>query len=191
MTTKRVQARRAEAAELRKFFGGKWSSKRLVHVCPAGCCGAVAKADREISVRRAVELARLIVTPAMTLPAMNKYTKVDPVVRQVCLLASFRGLLRKVLALKVGKPMPEDSVSDSGVSGDAAVGAPSGRNCPHAEGWSHEIAQGFSLCLQEVDNMETIDLVGNMFTDHVGPLQTLQIWNMEESFASRRPLFHL
>ena len=119
---KRVQARRAEAAKLRKFFCWKWSSKRLVHVCPAGCCGAVAKADREISVRRAVELARFVVIPAMTLPAMNKYTKVDPVVRKVCLMAPFRGLFRKVLALKVG-PVPEHSASDSGVSGDAAVGA--------------------------------------------------------------------
>ena len=121
---KRVRDRRAQAAKLRKFFAGKWSSKRLVHACPAGCCGAAAKADREISVRRAVEFASLIVTPAMTLPATNKYTKVDPVVRQVCLMASFRGLLCKVLALKVGRPVPERSVSDSGVSGDAAVGAP-------------------------------------------------------------------
>ena len=108
---------------MRKFFGGKWSSKRLVHVCPAGCCGAVAKADRETSVRRAVELAQQIITPDMTLPAMNKYTKLDPTMRQLCLMAAFHGLLRKALALKVGRPLPEHSVSDSGVSSDAAVGA--------------------------------------------------------------------
>ena len=121
---KRVQKRRSEAAELLKFFAGKWSSKRLVHICPAGCCGAVAKADRELSVLRAVKLARFIVTPAMSPPAMNKYTKVDPVVRQLSLMAGFRGLLRKVLALKVGRPVPQCSVSDSGISSDAAVGAP-------------------------------------------------------------------
>ena len=114
--------RRQEAEDLLTFFSGRWGShERLVHICSPGCC-----ADRSASVVRAQKLAKLIVSPSITPPAMNKYTKVDPVVRQICLLSNLFGLFRRALAEKVGSGRRRvgDGDNESDMSQDACVGAP-------------------------------------------------------------------
>ena len=61
-----------------------------------GPCG-----DREASVRKGQALARRLLTPVITSPAANKYTRVDPCIRQSVLIACFYGLLRKALGKKL------------------------------------------------------------------------------------------
>ena len=74
---------------------------------------------------RGQKLAKLIVSPSITPPAMNKYTKVDPVVRQLCLLSNFFGLFRRALSGKVGSgKRGGDGDNESDMSQDACVGAP-------------------------------------------------------------------
>ena len=75
-------------------------------MCPPGCCGdrgVGACADRAVSVQKATDLARLITDAHMGVPALNNYTKVDPVLRKLCLLVNFFGLMPRAVAAKIGR----------------------------------------------------------------------------------------
>ena len=97
-----VLKRRQEANQLLEFFKVPWNG-RLVHVSPAGCCGELPAANRERSVLRAIELAQLIMSPSISLPAANKYTKVDPVIKKLCLVVNFFGLMRCMVGQRIDK----------------------------------------------------------------------------------------
>ena len=115
--------RREEAEEILFFFSAS-NGRVLRHACPPGCCvpgSTVPVADRGASVARAFGLVKRFVAPCISEPAANKYTKVDPVMRRLALAANFFGLLRRALARQFG----DDGGSQSDISVDAAIGAPS------------------------------------------------------------------
>ena len=76
---------------------------RLVHLCPAGCCGEVACADREKSIARAFDLYERVALTMITVPASNKWTSMDRNLRKEALLLSLWGITRRAMqrALKV------------------------------------------------------------------------------------------
>jgi hypothetical protein len=115
--------RQREADEVFAFFRPPWG-KRLVHPCPAGCCGLAPAANREKTLDRCVELISRVVLPAVSTPAMNKYTKVEPVVTKVTLMASFGTVLRKVILHKLGRVDDRADGHASDVSEDALLGIP-------------------------------------------------------------------
>ena len=84
----------------------------MVHVCRGACCPG----GRSDSVLTAFRLLKAIVAPPVSTPAVNKYTKVDPVMRKVALMVSCYGLLRRVVAKKLGREAPrEQDVQDTQV----------------------------------------------------------------------------
>ena len=116
---------RAEVEEILTFFGASCGS-RLRHACPPGCCdpeSVVPAADRGKSVKRAFGLVKRFVSPCLSEPAANKYTKVDPVMRKLALAANFFGLLRRAFARKF-KEEGGAEADHSDISVDAAIGAP-------------------------------------------------------------------
>ena len=110
-----------------RVFPGRWGSNaNFVHVCPPGCCGDGACADRAVSLEKAKNLTRLITDAYMGVPAMNKYTKVDLVLRKLCLLANFFGLMPRAIASQIGRQQQDGAagVSPGVQDAGAAVGAP-------------------------------------------------------------------
>ena len=98
-----VKKKRATASAISAFYNTPWSG-RLAHRCAPGCCAPATQGpcgDREASVKKAKTLARQILSPVIVSPAANKYTKVDPCVRQSALIVCFYGLMRKALAKKL------------------------------------------------------------------------------------------
>ena len=77
-----------QSQEIRSFFPCPWNG-RLIHLCPPGCCGELACADRSLALQKAFGLVTRVVAPSISTPAANKYTKVDPVVRKLALLTIF------------------------------------------------------------------------------------------------------
>ena len=119
-----VERRRKEAKELLDFIP-LWGTSRAQHPCPAGCCGATAAADRSVSLDKACTLAKRIISPSITEPAANKYTKVDPVVRKVALMTNFLGIMRRAVAKRLGRRDASGDVDDAEVVDvDAAIGIP-------------------------------------------------------------------
>ena len=115
--------RRAEIQEILLFFSAS-HGRTLRHACPSGCCvpgSRVPVADRAASVDRAFGLVKRFVAPCISEPAANKYTKVDPGMRALALATNFFGLLRRAFARQFG----DDGGSQSDISVDAAIGAPS------------------------------------------------------------------
>ena len=113
---------RAEVEEILTFFGASCGS-RLRHACPPGCCdpeSVVPAADRGKSVERAFGLVKRFVSPCLSEPAANKYTKVDPVMRKLALAANFFGLLRRAFARKF-KEEGGAEADHSDISVDAAL----------------------------------------------------------------------
>ena len=123
--------RRKEADEVSRFFNVPWS-RGLGHICAAGCCGVHNDgpcASRTKAVEKAKHLARLLLSPPVTEPAANKYTRCDPCVRSVAIIAWFHGLVRKAIGRKL-KRQEESSGHAAGPAGadvvdyDAAIGVP-------------------------------------------------------------------
>ena len=69
-------------AEFCKFFPFGWNRRRPVHPCPAGCCGPTACHSRKTSLKRGLVLMKQVVYKHHTLPAQNKWTKMDPAFSQ-------------------------------------------------------------------------------------------------------------
>ena len=127
-----MKKRRKEADEVCAFFNVPWSSRGLAHICAAGCCGKHNEgpcASRVKAVEKAKRLARLLLSPPVTEPAANKYTKCDPCVRSVAIVAWFHGLVRKAIGRKL-KRQEESTGHAAGPAGadvvdyDAAIGVP-------------------------------------------------------------------
>ena len=59
-------------------------------------------ANKAETIKRAQEFASILFTPAVSEPAANKYTKVDPCVKSVALMVWTFGLLRKAIGIKLG-----------------------------------------------------------------------------------------
>ena len=121
-----IEQRQAHAQELLAFFSGPWSGP-MVHVCRGGCCPG----GRPDSVQKAFALLKAVVAPPISTPAVNKYTKVDPVVRKVTLMVHCFGLLRRIVAKKLGVAAPRESEvteTASGLDGgfelDGIIGIP-------------------------------------------------------------------
>ena len=80
--TRSFQRRSKESEELLSFFPCPWNG-RLIHLCPPGCCGELACADRSLALEKGCRLVKRVVAPSISTPAANKYTKVDPVLRKI------------------------------------------------------------------------------------------------------------
>ena len=116
--------RKKESDELLSFFPCPWNG-RLIHPCPPGCCGELACADRSLTLDKATGLVKRVIAPSISTPAANKYTKVDPVVRKVALLTNFFGMLRRMVAQKLGRRVEnEDGDGFAGVDDDTVIGIP-------------------------------------------------------------------
>ena len=78
-----------------------------------------------MTLRRGLELVKIILSPSISTPAANKYTKVDPVVRKVALITNFAALMHRALASKLKKQTAlseeEPAVFDDP---DAVIGIP-------------------------------------------------------------------
>ena len=117
--------RRQQATQLLNFFPYWGQHEKLIHPCPAGCCGDAAKADRVVSLGRACELIKLVLSPSISTPAANRYTKVDPVVRKVALITNFAGLMRRALASKLQKASTLSEADSAAFDDpDAVIGIP-------------------------------------------------------------------
>ena len=95
----------------------------MVHVCRGGCCPR----GRSDSVQKAFTLLKAVACPLVSTPAANKYTKVDPVVRKVTLMVHCFGLLRRIVAKKVGVAAPQEPEfpgTASGLDADGVIGIP-------------------------------------------------------------------
>ncbi len=97
----------------------------LITFGPPGCCGEVACADRSLTLEKAFGLVKRVVAPSISTPAANKYTKVDPVVRKIALLTNLFGILRRMVAQKLGRRVEnEDGDGFAGVDDDTVAGIP-------------------------------------------------------------------
>ena len=79
------------------FFPVGWNSVRLIHVCPAGCCGPTACHSRDRSISRALQLIKAVVLKPIAQPAKNKWTKMDPAFCQALLMMTFFSLVQHAL----------------------------------------------------------------------------------------------
>ena len=85
----------------------------MVHVCGPGCCPG----GRPGSVQKAFSSLKEIVALPISTPAVNKYTKVDPVVRKVTLMVHCYGLLRRIVARKLKLAAPREPDLPGAASG--------------------------------------------------------------------------
>ena len=92
----------------------------LLHPCTPGCCGLGAGADRDVSVKRAVTLLDSVVLRALQIPAVNKWTKVEPVISTLAVMASFSGLVCSALRRLCNR---RGAADDSDLSDGAQIGA--------------------------------------------------------------------
>ena len=109
------------------FFHGPWGGP-LVHVCPAGCCGEAPCANKEETLRKAMDLLNTVIFRHLEVPAVNKWTKVFPVFAKVFLMASFGKLMARAMRAKMGV---DDLDEGSDLSDDAQVGAPQDEKRTH------------------------------------------------------------
>jgi hypothetical protein len=114
--------RRVEAERFLQFFRPPWQGV-LQHPCPVGCCGPTPCHDRKVSIDRGTDLIMTIIIPHITRPAANRYTKVFPVAKQVCLMLHFNSVFkksaRKLLQGRTDNSDDEDVLHDA----NALVGA--------------------------------------------------------------------
>ena len=105
----------------------------LVHHCPPGCCSS-----REETVSKAMAFLEQSLLRAPPIPALNKWTKVHPVIAQAFVMSSWCGLLPSVFGTmahatsrrKTRRPRTLDDNSESDISENAQLGAP--RDAQHA-----------------------------------------------------------
>ena len=89
-----------------------------VHVCAgADCCQ-----DRAASVQKGMQLLEQVMLKPISVPALNKWTKVAPCIRHVSLLQNFCSLAPK--AFKAGLPIPSNPCEASSEDEGEQVGAP-------------------------------------------------------------------
>ena len=74
---------------------------------------------------KACRLVKRIIAPSISTLAVNKYTKVEPVVRKVALLTNFFGIMKRVVAKKLCRRVVDrDEDGFAGVDYDAVIGIP-------------------------------------------------------------------
>ena len=82
------------------FFPFGWNRRRVLHPCPAGCCGPTPCHDRATSVLKSRELVGRVILKRITQPAQNKWTKMDPAFQQTTLVVFFFYLIKQALERK-------------------------------------------------------------------------------------------
>ena len=84
------------------FFPLGWNRRRVLHPCPAGCCGPTPCHDRATSVLKSQELVSRVILKRINQPARNKWTKMDPASQQTTLVVLFFYLIKQSLESKAG-----------------------------------------------------------------------------------------
>ena len=100
----RTASGQGEAEQLKEefvaFFPFGWDRRRVLHPCPAGCCGPTPCHDRATSVLKSRELVGRVLLKRITQPAQNKWTKMDPAFQQTTLVVFFFLLIKHALERK-------------------------------------------------------------------------------------------
>ena len=170
------QKRRAEVKEILSFFSAS-RGRLLRHECRPGCC-----ADRAASVDKAFGLVKRFVTPCISEPAANKYTKVDPVIRKLALATNFFGLLRRAFARKF-KDTEQDESDRSDISVDAAIGVPRDAN-RHWRKVKH-------IKMNRYQRVFALDLALRVLLHHDCALQAFQEWHLVQPSEDAGSMQHL
>ena len=84
------------------FFPFGWNRRRVLHPCPAGCCGPTPCHDRATSVLKSRDLVSCVILKRINQPAQNKWTKLDPAFQQTTLVWCFFSLIKQALESKAG-----------------------------------------------------------------------------------------
>ena len=98
--TEKDRKRQRKKREFCSFFPKGWNRSRPLHPCPAGCCGPTPCHDRNESVRKACNLVEEVLLENMILPALNKWTKMEPAMCQALLIVCFFKVIKHVLEAK-------------------------------------------------------------------------------------------
>ena len=83
------------------FFPFGWNRRRVLHPCPAGCCGPTPCHDRATSVLKSRELVSRVILKRINQPAQNKWTQMHPAFQQTTLVVCFF-LIKQSLESKAG-----------------------------------------------------------------------------------------
>ena len=119
--TKRNINRQRKKAEFSSFFPKGWNRSRPLHLCPVGCCGPTPCHDRNMSVEKACKLVQEVLLENMILPALNKWTKMEPAMCQALLIVCFFKLIKHVLEARchttyenlTASPQEEERATDA------------------------------------------------------------------------------
>ena len=82
------------------FFPFGWNRRRVLHPCPAGCCGPTPCHDRATSVLKSRKLVSRVILKRINQPAQNKWTKMDLAFQQTTLVVFFFSLIKQALESK-------------------------------------------------------------------------------------------
>ena len=86
--------------EFGKFFPCGWNRKRVLHPCPAGCCGPTPCHCRKTSLEKAKRLTARVILKRIKNPAKNKWTKMHPAMAQATLIVCFFSIVQQALEAK-------------------------------------------------------------------------------------------
>ena len=86
--------------EFGKFFPCGWNRKRVLHPCPAGCCGPTPCHCRKTSLEKAKRLTARVILKRINNPAKNKWTKMHPAMAQATLIVCFFSIVQQALEAK-------------------------------------------------------------------------------------------
>ena len=144
---------------------------QLRHVCPAGCCGAEACGDRATSVDRACDLIYAVVLRNLQIPALNKWTKLAPVLSQITLMANFVGVIARAFGSKLEDTKSAEASGQVDPSASGQVD-PEGADMSEGEilGAPSDSAAAFRKAAQRRTNK------GYRFLSHPGTPGTLLVW---------------
>lgn len=111
---------------------GNWRSRQWCHSCPPGCCGPTARHDRAESVRKIMELLRLVVLLWIATPALAKWNSTFPCACKLGMMLGVHDILARGLSRLGGHRSRDDE--DGELSDDAQLGARGGGSgrCRHS-----------------------------------------------------------
>jgi hypothetical protein len=116
--------RRLLGERLMAALPGNWRSRQWCHSCPPGCCGPTSRHDRAESVRKIMELLRLVVLLWIATPALAKWNSTFPCACKLGMKLGVHDILTRGLSRLGGHRSRDDG--DGELSDDAQLGARGG-----------------------------------------------------------------
>jgi hypothetical protein len=81
-----------------------WLGDRLVHPCPAGCCGVVAMASKASAVDKIMDALEEVIFVLVGTPSLIKWTAICPILQSLLLMMTVGGDLIADGSLRMGNP---------------------------------------------------------------------------------------